>query len=244
MEPPRTPEGTSQPHLLTLPREIRDLIYGFLTHEVIVETDIGITLPEETGTISERCGSICYLELPSCPFHSVLLVHPQLYAEYMASSVFSRLSVTLHMTITSTSQSAHRADELLVALDLPNADAAKSDRQLSGMLKHVQHLNIRVSLWADVWINAVQDVVKMAVPDQNRISTISVEFPTLDVTMWTEVDTFTDSIPLEILDMRMVQSDIRDVKHTMTIDWSASQAELERKQIHECLHFKYAKDLV
>jgi hypothetical protein len=65
------------PHLLTLPREIRDSIYSHLRHEVVL-----------------RC-QYESLQLQNAPIVAVLLTHSQLYHEYKETDYYKNLSCKL-----------------------------------------------------------------------------------------------------------------------------------------------------
>lgn len=78
-------ETSSAPSILTLPRELRDQIYSYLTHTIHIKWD-GFTKDAPRGTEGEEqllepiCG-----QLLNCPIPSVLLIHPRIYQEYHAS---------------------------------------------------------------------------------------------------------------------------------------------------------------
>jgi hypothetical protein len=71
-------------NLLTLPRELRDRIYSYLTHTIDIQWD-GFTKDAPRGMRGEKQ----ILEpirghLVNCPLPSVLLVHPRIHQEYHA----------------------------------------------------------------------------------------------------------------------------------------------------------------
>jgi hypothetical protein len=72
----------STPSLLTLPREVRDQIYSYLTHTIDIQW-AGFTKDAPRG----MRGDEQILEpirgyLVNCPLPSVLLIHPRIYQEY------------------------------------------------------------------------------------------------------------------------------------------------------------------
>jgi hypothetical protein len=73
---------SSQPRLLTLPREVRNLIYGYLTREVELR---GIDKIGDKPTI---------VTIGNAPYVNVLLTHSRLHEEYKESSRFSQVSAT------------------------------------------------------------------------------------------------------------------------------------------------------
>ncbi|KAF3008437.1 hypothetical protein E8E13_002951 [Curvularia kusanoi] len=80
------PVATSQPHLLTLPREIRDMIYGYLTQDR--------QLPLKS--ISQVDGFRTLVEIKKPPYVDVLLTHSRLRDEYLQSTCFKDLSLVIY----------------------------------------------------------------------------------------------------------------------------------------------------
>lgn len=82
--------GTGAPHLLNLPREIRDIIYSYLHHEVYTQTVVavrgqGLPLAGNTGA-----------RLLNAPLVAVLCTHSRLYTEYIEADCFRNLSATIY----------------------------------------------------------------------------------------------------------------------------------------------------
>jgi hypothetical protein len=73
-----------KPHLLTLPREIRDMIYAHLHHK------ISLRVQNEYGVEN--------MVIEKAPVAAVLSTHPQLYHEYKDADCFKNLSGVLYMT--------------------------------------------------------------------------------------------------------------------------------------------------
>ncbi|OSS48501.1 hypothetical protein B5807_07647 [Epicoccum nigrum] len=68
-------------HLLTIPREIRDIIYSYLYHRVRLR--------------SYQNGRTANLKLRNAPIIAVLQTHTQLYQEYQTADCFENLSCVL-----------------------------------------------------------------------------------------------------------------------------------------------------
>lgn len=81
------------PHLLTLPREIRNRIYDYLGHEETPRYpgEWHAHTPKLHMVISPK---ICY----RLPLLSVLLVHPKICDEYKEAACFSELTVGIVAT--------------------------------------------------------------------------------------------------------------------------------------------------
>lgn len=72
---------SARPHLLTLPREVRNIIYEHLTREI------------ELRSVSQIGGVRIAVSLINAPHINLLLTHPQLHDEYKESSAFVNLRV-------------------------------------------------------------------------------------------------------------------------------------------------------
>jgi hypothetical protein len=77
--------ATSTPNLLTLPRELRDRIYSYLTHPLDLNWDYG-----NLSTLIGTDGGVQIIEpvpirVLNCPFPQLLCVHPRIYEEYRAA---------------------------------------------------------------------------------------------------------------------------------------------------------------
>jgi hypothetical protein len=79
------------PHLLTIPREIRNIIYGYLTHDVVHEF-----LWQECPKSSVRASAIHFEQ---APILSVLLTHSQISEEYCESKCFWNLRASVNYTL-------------------------------------------------------------------------------------------------------------------------------------------------
>jgi hypothetical protein len=77
--------ASTVPNLLTLPRELRDLIYSYLTH------DIAVTVSYDSSDLplvrSDRAFAV---HVTDAPVPSVLRVHSRLHDEYQEAPCFSR----------------------------------------------------------------------------------------------------------------------------------------------------------
>jgi hypothetical protein len=76
-------------NLLTLPREIRDRIYTYLTRDLTVQWHRGI---DDWKSTLETTFDI---EIKDAPLLNVLLTHSRLRDEYLESTVFKRFSIML-----------------------------------------------------------------------------------------------------------------------------------------------------
>jgi hypothetical protein len=77
--------ANTAPNLLTLPRELRDRIYSYLTHTIAVEWN-GFTKDAPRGAEGdEQIVEPLPGRLLSCPYPSVLCIHPRIYEEYNAT---------------------------------------------------------------------------------------------------------------------------------------------------------------
>jgi hypothetical protein len=73
-----------KPHLLTLPREIRDMIYTHLHHRVSLRV--------------QNEYQVQHMVIEKAPIAAVLSTHPQLYHEYKDADCFKNLSGVLYLT--------------------------------------------------------------------------------------------------------------------------------------------------
>lgn len=73
----------ARPHLLTLPREVRNLIYENLTRTL------------ELRGIKKIGDSLTMVFLTNAPYVNLLLTHSRLHDEYKESDAFQKLSVTV-----------------------------------------------------------------------------------------------------------------------------------------------------
>jgi hypothetical protein len=70
-------------HLLKLPREIRNRIYDFLSHEIDIRT------------INEIGGVATIVHITNAPCVEVLMTHSRLHEEYLESKCFRNLSAVI-----------------------------------------------------------------------------------------------------------------------------------------------------
>jgi hypothetical protein len=88
--------ATMAPHLLTLPREIRNNIYQYLHHPV--ETDCLVDEVVVDGLLWKDEGAPGILEIQvtveQAPIVNVMLVHSRIYEEYRESLMFKNYSAT------------------------------------------------------------------------------------------------------------------------------------------------------
>ena len=77
--------AANPPHLLTLPREIRNQIYSYLHKEVVVHT--------------QRTPSVfaVQLRLENVPYMSMLLINSQIYHEYREADCFQNLTAHFNL---------------------------------------------------------------------------------------------------------------------------------------------------
>jgi hypothetical protein len=124
-------------HLLTIPREIRDLIYGYLTQERNFYLE------------RERCyygSKEVDVQVKNAPLLSVLLSHSRLKEEYMESTAFKRLSITLRMSPVYPGPDEPRDPSSFLGWDTALKQA------YSRMLEHVTQVTVFVNCGtADSW---------------------------------------------------------------------------------------------
>lgn len=78
--------AANPPHLLTLPREIRNQIYSYLHKEVVVHTR------------REPSVSVVQLRLENMPYMSVLLINSQIYYEYREADCVRNLAARIDLS--------------------------------------------------------------------------------------------------------------------------------------------------
>jgi hypothetical protein len=81
--------AANPPHLLTLPREIRNDIYSYLHKEVVVH-NAGTSYPSILDV---------QVRLENVPYMSVLLINSQIYQEYREADCFRNLSAQVDMDL-------------------------------------------------------------------------------------------------------------------------------------------------
>jgi hypothetical protein len=85
------PNIMSTPNLLNLPREIRGLIYGYLTHDIVLDWGYRI-FPFPLGG-----HSAIQIRVPDAPILSVLLSCTQIYDEYSQARYFKLPSISINL---------------------------------------------------------------------------------------------------------------------------------------------------
>jgi hypothetical protein len=86
----------STPTLLSLPREVRDIIYAHLSQEVVVDWGY------QTHPFPLGGHDILRLRVPEAPLTNVLLSCAQIYHEYSQNRFFRRPSITIDLSEHST----------------------------------------------------------------------------------------------------------------------------------------------
>jgi hypothetical protein len=114
---------STSPSLLTLPRELRDHIYSYLTQELnfCVSYDAG-QLPEVR---QEKAFAI---HIENAPLGSVLLSHSRLHDEYLETPFFKTIRATVHIDGTIGSHSERPLSQL------PELTASQADSTLRRVL--------------------------------------------------------------------------------------------------------------
>lgn len=94
-----------QPHLLTIPRELRDEIYSYLSYEA------KHTNQDESKTCE------MHLAIHQVPYRHVLLVHSMLYREYRESTIFTQGSATFVSNLACREEKVSRNYKLAVGYE-------------------------------------------------------------------------------------------------------------------------------
>lgn len=91
------------PNLLTLPREIRDIIYGYLHHPMKLRNHPGMPYRKTDPTWASHANcshfvheDIYRMRLSHLPYSAVLHAHTRLSEEYKESTIFNNISATFH----------------------------------------------------------------------------------------------------------------------------------------------------
>jgi hypothetical protein len=83
--------ASAAPHLLTIPREIRDEIYGYLSHEVIIVCGWELS-KHRMGKYKYKC-----VRFENAPIVALLLTHSRLHDEYLQSAPFKNLHISFKL---------------------------------------------------------------------------------------------------------------------------------------------------
>ncbi|KAF2001544.1 hypothetical protein P154DRAFT_164621 [Amniculicola lignicola CBS 123094] len=113
------------PYLLTLPREIRDIIYGYLTQDI-----------DAVYNQHEPTSHLVGLRIERCPRLSVLLTHSRLYEEYASSSVFYNIQIRAHTSLAANAMFEIYPDDYI---EWPNSrldEVKKRTTQLTCLFDH------------------------------------------------------------------------------------------------------------
>ncbi|KAF2027981.1 hypothetical protein EK21DRAFT_114329 [Setomelanomma holmii] len=82
------------PHLLTLPREIQDMVYAYLTTTVSYKWEWIKKIKSSSPFMRSSFGAAMVV-LKRCPYQQVLLTNRQIEKEYIESDCFKKLRVSL-----------------------------------------------------------------------------------------------------------------------------------------------------
>jgi hypothetical protein len=119
------------PNLLDLPREVRDHIYTYSTH------DLRLKWIQEAGGWASKLSPVVNVQVNDAPIVSVLLTHSRLKEEYMQSTIYRQLSMTLRL------ESAARASTTAHSRSLAGSGTSLTTATVS-MLRRVIHITIFV----------------------------------------------------------------------------------------------------
>ena len=143
--------ASTKPHLLTLPREIRDLVYTYLSNDVEFEwgyRTFSFPLGGSHATTARVHG---------VPSLSALLTCTRIFEEYSAAPSFK--NVSLSMTA---------GEDILRVL---REDEATHQERALELFSHIQHvdflidtLSLRISLRNWVWMNGLTTIVSKMAP--------------------------------------------------------------------------------
>ncbi|KAJ8116490.1 hypothetical protein OPT61_g2091 [Boeremia exigua] len=139
---------TQAPHLLTLPREIRNLIYEHLFHEISLRE-----LVQSTPTLF----TTLKIHVDNAPLSSVLLVHSQLRDEYLETGPFHRLSITISSR--ELRFLPHFTPQDLVTF----TGSARGSERMRAVVRRSQHVNIHYMNCTPGY--TIQDVINLFTPD-------------------------------------------------------------------------------
>jgi hypothetical protein len=209
--------GASPPNLLTLPRELRDHIYSYLTHQLDFNWHASDILSTRGADGNIQLIEPVSVRLVNCPFPSILCVHPLIYEEYHTACV-GNLEAIIDPALQSLRSSQFRLDGKLNEL----SDAALA------CLRHVklfitlhaktafhnldwqQQLNLLHTLIkkADAVVTlrvAVRQQHLMDSPTFNELQMPSVLIPAAQRLADAESHPFLPNMPLTLDDMQLVQ---------------------------------------
>jgi hypothetical protein len=127
------------PHLLTLPLELRHMIYAYLHEEINIDT-----WPWATTAPADIVCDWAHVQLHNAPVCNISLVCSQLHDEYTQADCFGELTATIYVDLEDTA--------LLGGPDKSIDDRVKS------ILPHVRHISIMADL--DATINFTVQVWK------------------------------------------------------------------------------------
>lgn len=115
---------TTSPSLLTLPRELRDHIYSYLTQ------NLNFCVFYDIDNLSEvRSEKAFTIHIENAPIAGVLLSHPRLHNEYLENPIFKTLTAAVYIDPTCGIHNERPAPQL------PELTA----RQAESILRKVQH---------------------------------------------------------------------------------------------------------
>jgi hypothetical protein len=152
--------SSSPPHLLTLPREVRDIIYHYLTQDIDLDWGYKILPFPLGGHYAVK------LRLRNAPLPNVLLSCTRIYDEYSQASCFRKPSVTINV-------GKHHS------LTLRESEPTNQKRAFE-VLRRVQHCDFRVdgtdrsvpeALWTT--IDQLSQAVSVLAPNLETIKVVS-----------------------------------------------------------------------
>jgi hypothetical protein len=123
--------AATSPTLLTLPRELRDQIYSYLTHEVQVSS---VTYDRSVFTYMRLNRRTVYAD--NAPVVNVLRVHSRLRDEYLQAPCFTGLEITLYIDKATKSESTGQEaiPQLSKTIDI--------EAQFASLLRKAKHIRI------------------------------------------------------------------------------------------------------
>jgi hypothetical protein len=121
------------PNLLTLPREVRNIVYGYLSHKLEFEWRWAIN-EEHNNPVGSPLYDVANVRFENVPEPGVLSAHSRLRAEYLEEDAFHNKQLTMSITL--------RLDSIDMSEPLPNG--ASTDAQIDTAFAMVKHATLYI----------------------------------------------------------------------------------------------------
>ncbi|KAF2001550.1 hypothetical protein P154DRAFT_596096 [Amniculicola lignicola CBS 123094] len=235
MDHPIVAHDTTSLHLLTLPREIRNINYSYLSQD-----------------LKDELTNIQFVRISNCPIPSVLLIHPQIHAEDKESLVFSDITVSVydddrifiiyahitpHKRWTSTCAKARMARVLVEKR--PDEVVAKA-RRLYDAHAHAQHIVYQQSDTCepipDLWL-PINETLHHGSPAAPPLSTLRISFEA------DADDPSPDDMgpPRSLAGLQLCDTDVRVWELSTEYDEDGTVSVVPGDPDEEYIHFEYKK---